>query len=95
MHDHIEVLALALLNNPNFVASYALSWEVETDTSKISEGMYFESIPISPPRLNQKYDFDALMIENYLPIQAVLFERILFEERGGMHEDMDALEDWT
>ena len=95
MQDHIEVLALALINNPDYVASYSLSMEVATDTSKIEEGLYFEQIPVARPEYYQAFDFNSLLMGNYLTIQSVLFERRLFEERGGMHEDMDALEDWT
>lgn len=93
--EHIEVLANALLTDPEAVASYSLAWEVITDTTSLAEGRYVEVSHNLPLVLCQPFDFDVLQHHNYFAIQSVLFERQLFEHRGGFYEDMDALEDWT
>jgi len=46
-------------------------------------------------RHHQPFDRLTLWHHNYLPIQAVLFHRRLFERHGGFEEDMDQLEDWN
>ncbi len=43
----------------------------------------------------QPFDRITLWHHNYLPIQAVLFHRSLYERHGGFAEDMDQLEDWN
>ena len=93
--DHLEVLVRALIDDPGAVASYSLAWEVPTDSSALPQGQYVEKLHRLPSELRQAFDFDVLMHHNYLPIQSVLFERRLFDQLGGFHEDMDALEDWT
>lgn len=92
--DHVEVLVNALLLEPGAVASYTLAWEVFTDTTKLAQGSYIETTHRLPSVLRQNFDFEVLRHHNYFPIQSVLFERRLFNERGGFEEDMDALEDW-
>jgi hypothetical protein len=44
-----------------------------------------------------RHPFDRLTLwhHNFLPIQAVLFHRRLYERHGGFAEDMDQLEDWN
>ena len=93
--DHVEVLSKPLLDNPDAVASYALSWEVLTDVKDLGQGRYVERVPHVLPVMRQDFEFDVLRRYNYLPIQSVLFARHLFDERGGLDEDMDALEDWV
>jgi hypothetical protein len=46
-------------------------------------------------RHRQRFDRIALWHHNFLPIQAVLFHRRLYERHGGFAEDMDQLEDWN
>lgn len=93
--DHVEVLANALLAETDAVASYSPAWEVVTNTASLLEGHYIEASHGLPPVLHQPFDFEVLCHHNYLAIQSVMFERKLFEERGGFDEDMDALEDWS
>ena len=93
--DHVEVLVNAILAEEGARASYSLAWEVPTDNSRIADGEYSEVNYMVPTVLRQEYDYAVLRHHNYLPIQAVLFERSLYQERGGFEEDMDALEDWT
>ena len=93
--DHVEVLVHALQNNSKACAAYTLAWEVMTDSSQIKNGSYTETTYQVPAPLRQDYDYQILRHHNFMPIQSVLFERSLFEQRGGFDEDMDALEDWT
>jgi GT2 family glycosyltransferase/2-polyprenyl-3-methyl-5-hydroxy-6-metoxy-1,4-benzoquinol methylase len=93
--DHVEVLASALLNQADAVAAYTLAWEVITDSSRLMEGSYSEVAHRVPLPLRQNFDYEVLKHHNFITIQSVLFERRLFEERGGFEVDMDALEDWV
>jgi GT2 family glycosyltransferase len=93
--EHIEVLVNTLLANVDAVAAYSLAWEVPTDSSRLADGEYSECSHKVPSALNQEFDYAVLKHHNFMPIQSVLFERTLFEERGGLEEDMDALEDWV
>jgi glycosyltransferase involved in cell wall biosynthesis len=92
--DHVEVLVNTLLEHPDVVAAYSPAWEILTDSSKLQSGDYAEVRYAVPQALQQEFDGEILRHHNYMAIQSVLFERHLFEERGGFEEDMDALEDW-
>jgi len=87
--DHVEVLVEAALRE-NVAGAYALAWEthVEGDGEKLDEVMHVT-------RHRQRFHRLALWHHNYLPIQAVLFHRRLYERHGGFEEDMDQLEDWN
>lgn len=93
--DHIEVLVNTLIKETDACAAYSLAWEVVTDNSNITNNMYKEVSYQVPHALRQEYDYAVLRHHNFLPIQSVLFERSLYEQRGGFDEDMEALEDWT
>lgn len=45
--------------------------------------------------MNAELDAEAMKTQNHLPIQAVLFERSLYSQRGGFDEDLEMLEDWA
>lgn len=92
--DHVEVLANALMAQPDAVASYTPAWEVMTDASELAHSRYAELDHQLLNVLCQEFDHATLKHHNYFAIQSVLFERRLFIERGGFDEDMDALEDW-
>ena len=93
--EHIETLVSALTKAPDAVAAYSPSWEVETDDSAIAEGFYTEKTFSIPSALTEKYNYETLKHHNLMAIQSVLFERQLFEERGGFDTDLDVLEDWV
>jgi GT2 family glycosyltransferase len=93
--DHLEVLVGAVEQNQT-KAAYTLAWEVPTVfTSNGASTSYEELSHNIPDVLRQDFDHAVLRHHNFLPIQSVLFERSLFEERGGLEEDMHALEDWV
>jgi len=94
--DHIEILVNTLHAYPVAAAAYTLAWEVKTDKEKIlSEGAYSEISHEVLPIMRQEFDHKVFWHHNFIPIQSVLFERRLFDERGGFELDMDALEDWV
>ncbi|MDE2517132.1 MAG: glycosyltransferase [Rhodospirillales bacterium] len=92
--DHLETLAAALHDAPDAAAAYALAFEVCSRVD-LATGMVREEDFRLEPIYQQEFDFPTLLHHNYMPIQAVLFQRALFEQRGGFQEDMDALEDWN
>lgn len=90
--NHLEVLVEALKNNISAGAAYSLSHEVE---SNIISYTPFECIDKSP-HVVFKRDFTrgGLFVNNYFPIQSVLFRKQLFLKHGGFNENLQRLEDW-
>jgi GT2 family glycosyltransferase len=93
--EHIELLLQTIRQTPGAVAAYSPAWEVATDSEKLAQGVYVENEPALLPTLWQDFDFELLLQFNFMAIQSVLFERALFEMRGGFDEDLEALEDWN
>lgn len=93
--DHIETLVTALLNNSEASAAYSESWEVETNFTGLPDGKYLEMNHTVPEVLQEDYNYKSLQHHNLMAIQAVLFERALYEQRGGFDNDLDVLEDWV
>lgn len=89
--DHVEVLVDGAMA-ANAAGAYALAWETHTEVDR-ERGTYRERLHVT--RHHQPFDRLTLWHHNYLPIQAVLFHRRLFERHGGFAEDMDQLEDWN
>jgi len=73
--------------------AYALAWETQTRVIDRDNARYEEVMHVT--RHHQPFDRLTLWHHNYLPIQAVLFSRALYERHGGFAEDMDQLEDWN
>jgi GT2 family glycosyltransferase len=90
--DHVEVLVDALQRH-GVAGAYALSWETQVELRDRLRGRYEEVMHVT--RHWQRFDRITLWHHNYLPIQAVLFHRRLYERYGGFAEDMDQLEDWN
>jgi GT2 family glycosyltransferase len=93
--DHVEVLVQTMLQHPGAVAAYSLAWEVATDTSALADGRYGEISHGVPTVHREPFDHATLRHHNLMAIQSVLFERSLYEERGGLDGDIHALEDWV
>jgi len=89
--DHVEVLVDSVLR-ANVAGAYALAWE--THTAAVGEDGARHEV-MHTTRHRQRFDRIALWHHNFLPIQAVLFHRRLYERHGGFAEDMDQLEDWN
>src|SRR5690348_33877 len=90
--DHVEVLVDTVLAR-KVAGAYALAWETLSAPLQGSAGAQEEVLHLT--RHRQRFDRLTLWHHNYLPIQAVLFHRSLYERHGGFAEDMDQLEDWN
>jgi hypothetical protein len=90
--DHVEVLVDAV-QRAKVAGAYALAWETQTQFLDRQDGRYEEILHVT--RHYQPFDRLSLWHHNYLPIQAVMFDRRLYERHGGFDEDMDQLEDWN
>lgn len=93
--DHIETLIAAVLANDGARGAYSLTFDLPSNRLS-NHGADFEvELPIIHEFMASPLDPQGMKTRNYLPIQAVLFERSLYEERGGFDEDLDMLEDWA
>jgi GT2 family glycosyltransferase len=90
--DHVEVLLGAALA-AGAKGAYGLAWETKTLVHDRGTARYEETMHATVHR--QPFDRLTLWHHNFLPIQAVLFHRSLWERHGGFAEDMDQLEDWN
>jgi len=90
--DHVEVL-VDTVTRTGLAGAYSLAWETHTEFSGNGSEEYDELMHVT--RHKQPFDRLTLWHHNYLPIQAVMFHRRLFEKYGGFAEDMDQLEDWN
>ena len=90
--DHVEVLVGAALA-AGAKGAYGLAWETKIVVHDRAAAEYEETMHATIHR--QPFDRITLWHHNYLPIQAVLFHRSLYERHGGFAEDMDQLEDWN
>jgi GT2 family glycosyltransferase len=90
--DHVEVLATELLNRPPLGAVYGLALEVETEIISDEPWEYRELRRFVSYR--ESFSRAALWHHNYIPIQAIMFRRQLYEQHGGFNVALDRLEDW-
>ena len=90
--DHVEVLVEAV-RRAGTRGAYGFAWETHTRVIDAERAIYEETRRVA--RLRRRFDRIMLWHQNYLPIQAVLFHRGLWERHGGLAEDMDQLEDWN
>ena len=94
LSDHVETLMAALMQNSQMAAAYALSMEVQTDVAPDMSN-YTELSFHTPGLFRQEWDYKVLLHHNFIPIQAILFNRKLYEQRGGFNLSLDQLEDWN
>jgi GT2 family glycosyltransferase len=92
--DHVETLVSALSCDPMLSAAYALAMEVHTKVDP-AKSAYVEGLFHTPAIFRQEWDYDVLLDHNFIPIQAILFKRELYEQRGDFDTDLDQLEDWN
>ena len=90
--DHIETLVRALNDDREAVASYALAWEARFEETE--DAPLIRSLEL-PAVHNQPWDAQRLLRENFIPIQAIIFRRELFETHGGFNPEFSQLEDWN
>lgn len=90
--DHIEVLATELQARTDAGAVYGAAWQVVTHVISAGDWKYREI------RYNlihsQAFSRALLFHKNFIPIQAILFRRSLYQEYGGFNEALEYLEDW-
>jgi GT2 family glycosyltransferase len=90
--DHLEVL-LQTVRETKLLGAFALSWRTTTQVIDASIPTYkelsWDSLPDEP------FSRVTLWHHNFMPIQAVLFHRSLYDQYGGFAEDMHQLEDWN
>ncbi|MDO5150930.1 MAG: glycosyltransferase family 2 protein [Oscillospiraceae bacterium] len=89
--DHVEVLVTQLVKGENRAA---YSFAFETPIEIYSKEPYEYSVKNYLGIHKQEFDKIMLCHHNYIPIQAIMFEKSLFDEFGGLDESLDALEDW-
>jgi GT2 family glycosyltransferase/2-polyprenyl-3-methyl-5-hydroxy-6-metoxy-1,4-benzoquinol methylase len=92
--DHVEVLASSLIANKASAAAYSLAYEIHTNFSS-DKSSYDETIYFTPSVFRQEWDYTVMEHHNFIPIQAILFRRELYLERGGFDNSLDQLEDWN
>ena len=92
--DHVETLLAVLCKDSDLAAAYALAFEVLTDMTVDFSG-YCESAFHTPDIFRQAWDHKVMVDHNFIPIQAIIFKRALYLERGGFDATLDQLEDWN
>ncbi len=90
--DHIEVLIEAA-RSEGVAGAYGLSWRTHTEILDKEKALYRELLMEAVP--DEPFSRVAMWHHNYIPIQALVFHRRLYEKNGGFAEDMDQLEDWN
>lgn len=90
--DHVEVLAQEMLTHPNAGAVYGVAWQIVTREKTAADPKYRQA------RYNliygQSFSQALLFHKNFIPIQAILFKKTLYQEMGGFSESLEYLEDW-
>ncbi|MBK7002147.1 MAG: glycosyltransferase [Rhodoferax sp.] len=82
---HIEALVVALQQNPLAGAAYSSVECVRSDNSGKQQRTYL---------FNQPFDRTRLLVENYIPMHAILFRRSLLDTGCRVDEHLDVYEDW-
>lgn len=90
--DHIETLMRGFETKPLAVCSYALAWEALGDNVDGITNIASFNLPTSHA---QPYSKERFQIENFIPIQAIVFKKDLFTQLGGFNPDLTYLEDWN
>lgn len=83
--EHVSVLA-EQLETGEYPAAYAIAEEHQIRGSQIKRKLI---------RYKQPYNKLLLCYMNYIPIQSIMFCKSLFEQYGGLDEQLDVLEDWN
>lgn len=90
--DHVELLVSRLMAQTEPVAAYTLAWEIPTYFNP--SGIYREGAPVIPKEHLEPFSNKRLSRGNFIPIQAIMFRRALFDKAGGFDQEIDHLEDW-
>jgi GT2 family glycosyltransferase len=90
--DHVEVMVSEALRL-KVMGVYGIALETPTRVTSTEPLRYAEVEPFV--RYRQPFSRLALWHHDFIPIQALLFHRSLFDAYGGFDEAMDQLEDWN
>lgn len=91
--DHVETLVRALEQNKDYKIAYTSSFESKIEVlSKEPDYKYIEHEKNLVH--NRPFSRVRMLTMNAFPIQAVMFERSIYEKYGGLDEELDNLEDW-
>lgn len=91
--DYLETMVAQFERNPDthIINSLAFRYEVET----INTNPYHYDIKRIEIQDSPVFHLFRLCIDNYYPIQSIMFKRTLYEELGGFDEALDYYEDWN
>ena len=90
--DHLETLVKELEEHPEYRIAHTFAFD--TPITVYSRDPYRYRIHGIYGHVQETFNRVKLSHHNCFPIQAVMFERGVFEELGGFDEDLDVLEDW-
>lgn len=89
--DHVETLINAISSKPKVGAVWASAFSIKTEISK-DTGQYYDREYTLAHTLEP--DSETILLNNFFPIQAVLFRRECFDNLGGFDPEITLLEDW-
>lgn len=90
--DHVETLVDALERNPQYHVAYSMGFETPIEVH--SREPYSYTIRDIRTTCSAKFDLQEILYHNITPIQAVMFEKEVFETCGGLDETLNVMEDW-
>ena len=91
--DHVETLVQALEKHSEYKIAYSTSFETKIEVkSREPKYEYVEESRVVVH--NRPFSRIRLLDINLFPIQAVMFERSIYEKFGGFDLELDNLEDW-
>jgi len=91
--NHLNLLANALKRNRNASAAYSKAHELPSSIESYTPFICKDG----KPRVvfGRKFSRGAIFVNNYIPIQSILFKKNLFKDNGGFDLSLDNLEDWN
>lgn len=89
--DHLELMVSAL-ETTDMLAAYSFGFE--TPIKVYSKEPYKYKVKQYNSRYKEEFNKGKLCHHNYIPIQCIMFSRILYEQLGGFDTSLDYLEDW-
>lgn len=91
--DHVETLVTELESHPSDDLAYTIGIAARTEVIS-SEPLAYRIIS-HEVQYAQPFSKPVLWHHNYIPIQAALFRRALYETHGGFDLELENLEDWN